>query len=57
MGQDGVGFQPAGILRYVEELKRGADTESEPRDFFDHIQETTEVLKSQDGDTGKIFLF
>ena len=28
-------FQPAGILWYVEDLKRGLNAESEPKDFFE----------------------
>ena len=33
--QGGVEFQPAGILKYVEDLKRGANTEIGPKDFFE----------------------
>jgi len=34
-GQDGAEVQPAGILKYSEELKRGPNTEIEPKDFFE----------------------
>ena len=30
-GQGGTGFQPAGILKYVEDLKPGPNTEIGPR--------------------------
>ena len=33
--QGGAEFQPAGILKYVEDLKRGANTEIGPKDFFE----------------------
>ena len=28
-------FQPAGILKYVEDLKRGANKDMGPKDFFE----------------------
>jgi len=31
----GAEVQPAGILKYSEELKRGSNTEIGPRDFFE----------------------
>jgi hypothetical protein len=35
-GQErGAEFQPAGILKYVEELERGPNTEIGPKDFFE----------------------
>jgi hypothetical protein len=34
-GQGGTEFQPAGILKYFEELKRGTNTEIGPKDFFE----------------------
>jgi hypothetical protein len=34
-GQGGADFQPAGIHKYVEELKRGANTEIGPKDIFE----------------------
>jgi len=34
-GQGGAEFQPAGILKYVEELKRGSNTDIGPKDFFE----------------------
>jgi hypothetical protein len=34
-GQGGAEFQPAGILKYVEELKRGPNTEIGKKDFFE----------------------
>jgi len=33
--QGGTEFQPAGILKYFEELKRGANTEIVSKDFFE----------------------
>ena len=32
--QGGTEFQPGGILRYVEDLKQGANAEIEPKDIF-----------------------
>jgi hypothetical protein len=34
-GQGGTEFQPAGILKYVEDLKRGPNTEIGQKDFFE----------------------
>jgi len=34
-GQGGADVQPAGILKYSEELKRGPNTEIGPKDFFE----------------------
>ena len=34
-GQGGTKFQPAGILKYVEDLKRGPNAEIGPKDFFE----------------------
>jgi hypothetical protein len=34
-GQGGGEVQPAGILKYSEELKRGPNTEIGPKDFFE----------------------
>ena len=34
-GQGGTEFQPAGILKYVEDLKRGLNTEIGQKDFFE----------------------
>jgi hypothetical protein len=34
-GQGGTEVQPAGILKYSEELKRGPNTEIGPKDFFE----------------------
>ena len=34
-GQGGAEFQPAGILKYVEDLERGPNTEIGPKDFFE----------------------
>jgi rSAM/selenodomain-associated transferase 2/rSAM/selenodomain-associated transferase 1 len=34
-GQGGTEFQPAGILKYVEDLKRGPNTEIGEKDFFE----------------------
>jgi hypothetical protein len=36
-GQGGAEVQPAGILRYVEELKQGPNTEIGPKDFFEIV--------------------
>jgi hypothetical protein len=33
--QGGAEVQPAGILKYSEELKRGPNTEIGPKDFFE----------------------
>jgi hypothetical protein len=33
--QGGTEFQPAGILKYVEDLKRGPNTEIGEKDFFE----------------------
>jgi hypothetical protein len=33
--QGGAEFQPAGILKYSEELNRGPNTEVGPKDFFE----------------------
>jgi hypothetical protein len=33
--QGGTALQPAGILKYVEDLKRGPNTEIGPKDFFE----------------------
>ena len=33
--QDGAALQPAGILKYVEDLKNGPNTEIGPKDFFE----------------------
>ncbi len=33
--QGGTKFQPAGILKYVEDLKRGPNAEFGPKDFFE----------------------
>jgi hypothetical protein len=33
--QGGAELQPAGILKYVEDLKRGPNTEVGPKDFFE----------------------
>ena len=33
--QGGAKFQPAGILKYVEDLKRGPNTEIGPKDYFE----------------------
>jgi hypothetical protein len=34
-GQGGTEFQPAGILKYFEDLKRGLNTEIGQKDFFE----------------------
>jgi hypothetical protein len=34
-GQGGAEFQPAGILKYVEDLKRGPNAEIGPKDIFE----------------------
>jgi hypothetical protein len=34
-GQGGTEFQPAGILKYVEDLKRSPNTEIGTKDFFE----------------------
>jgi hypothetical protein len=34
-GQGGTEFQPAGILKYVEDLKPGPNTEIGQKDFFE----------------------
>ena len=34
-GQGGTEFQPAGILKYVEDLKRGPNTEIGEKDLFE----------------------
>ena len=34
-GQGEPEFQPAGILKYVEDLKRGVNTEIEPKNHFE----------------------
>jgi len=34
-GQGGTEFQPAGILKYVEDLKREPNTEIGQKDFFE----------------------
>ncbi len=34
-GQGGAEFQPAGILLYVEDLKRGHNAGIGPKDFFE----------------------
>ena len=34
-GQGGAEVQPAGILKYSEELKRGPNAEIGPKDFFE----------------------
>ena len=34
-GQGGTEFQPAGILKYVEDLKRGPNTEIGQKDLFE----------------------
>jgi hypothetical protein len=34
-GQGGTEFQSAGILKYVEDLKRGPNTEIGQKDFFE----------------------
>jgi len=34
-GQGRAEFQPAGILKYVEDLKRGPNTEIGEKDFFE----------------------
>jgi len=34
-GQGGTEFQPAGILKYSEELKRGLNTEVGAKDIFE----------------------
>ena len=34
-GQGGAEFQPAGILEYVEDLKRGPNAGIGPKDFFE----------------------
>ena len=33
--QGGAEFQPAGILKYFEELRRGPNIEIEPKNFFE----------------------
>ena len=33
--QGGIALQPAGILKYVEDLERGPNTEIGPKDFFE----------------------
>ena len=33
--QGGAKFQPAGILKYVEDLKRGSNAEVGPKDYFE----------------------
>jgi hypothetical protein len=33
--RDGFFFQPAGILKYVEDLKRGANKDMGPKDYFE----------------------
>jgi hypothetical protein len=33
--QGGLEFQSAGILKYVEDLKEGANTEFGPKDYFE----------------------
>jgi len=39
-GQSGAELQPAGILKYVEDLKRGPNTEVGPKDFFEIASST-----------------
>jgi len=34
-GVGGVGYQPAGILQYDEDLKAGTNTQIGPKDFFE----------------------
>ena len=38
--QGGAELQPAGILKYVEDLKRGPNTEVGPKDFFEIASST-----------------
>ena len=35
--QGGIEFQPAGILKYFKELKRGPNTEIGTKDFFEML--------------------
>ena len=35
LNQGGVELQPAGILKYVEDLKRGSNAEFGPKDYFE----------------------
>ena len=42
-------MQPAGILKYVEDLKRGPNTEIGPKDFFEiasiNLVKTDKIIK------------
>ena len=40
--QGGTEFQPAGILKYVEDLKRGPNAEVGPKDFFEIVSNNPE---------------
>jgi hypothetical protein len=43
-GQDGAEVQPAGILKYPEELKRGTNTEIGPKDIFEIASNQMPIL-------------
>ncbi len=43
-GVDGAGFQTAGILWYVKDLKSGPDTRIGPKDFFEMVSKKTKGM-------------
>jgi len=48
--QGGAEFQTAGILKYVEDLKRGTNTEIGPKDFFEIASKYLTTLKPTNDD-------
>jgi hypothetical protein len=52
-GQGGVEFQPADILKYFEELKRGPNTEIETKDFFEMASKYKQVVLPEKKGTGQ----
>jgi hypothetical protein len=49
-GVGGAGFQPAGILQYVEDLKPGTNTQIGPKDFFEiGSKDMPQVTRYQEG--------
>jgi hypothetical protein len=43
--QGGLKIQPAGIPKYFEDLKREHNTEFGPKDIFEIVSKTTELIR------------
>jgi hypothetical protein len=52
--QGGSEFQPAGILRYVEDVKRGSNAEIGPKDFIEIASILPEIQSFAQGDISMV---